>query len=435
MRGKGEGGVSRVPKDPSLPLKYWQTSIELPPHNGVRRRKPFRSKDKKIALAKLRAAQIELAKNGDLATRDMSVGDWMEQWFTTIAEKKIRPKTAMAYRSLIDNHINRVLGTTRLHKLTPDDVTRLADDITENKGLSHNTALQAHRILAGALKQAERRGKIGRNVATLVDAPVRPTPAQEALTLTEAIEILRVAKAADPLFSLWTAVLFTGQRQGELLGLEIDRVSDRLDITWQLQRITWRHGCSPECGRKRGSDCRNRKLVAPPNWEHRHLTGGLWLSRPKSKSGVRSIPLVEPLRSVLAEHLAATAHQPNPHNLVWHTEDGRPIDPKDESRLWHALLRAAKVTDVPLHAGRHTTVDLLYEAGVPEDLIPEIVGHSVRSQSRAYKTLGNQKRLTDAMLALSALFTLDGEHSGTPGVSGSSRPALERPADSPEPTS
>ena len=27
-RGKGEGNVSRVPADPTLPLKYWQARIE-----------------------------------------------------------------------------------------------------------------------------------------------------------------------------------------------------------------------------------------------------------------------------------------------------------------------------------------------------------------------------------------------------------------------
>lgn len=404
MRSKNEGSVYRVPKDPSQPLKFWAIAIELPKaHDGTRRRKVERSKDKSILLKRLRELQREKDKSGDLPTRDITVRDWMEQWFTTIAVKKIRPKTAMTYRSLIDNHINRVLGSIRLHKLTSDDVTRMADDIT-GKGLSHNTALQVHRILAVALRYAEQRGKVTRNVATLTDAPIRPATDLEVLTLEEGIEVLRTAKP-DRLFSLWTAVLLTGQRQGELLGLEIDRVTDKLDISWQLQRITWQHGCDPHCGRKRGHDCRARKLVAPANWEHRHIVGGLWLSRPKSKAGWRVIPLVEPLMSVIRQHIEDTQDEPNPFGLVWHTEAGMPIDPKDQSRMWHELLERAGVPDVRLHDGRHTTVDLLYEAGVPEDLIPEIVGHSVRAQSRAYKTRGNQKRLTAAMLALSALFS------------------------------
>lgn len=404
MRGKGEGSVYRVPKDPSLPLKYWAVALELPPWpNGKRRRGVKKSKDKAVVLKALREMQRQKDKHGDLATRDMTVADWMEEWFTTIAVKKIRPKTAMTYRSLIDNHINRVIGRTRLTKLTPADVRRLADNITDDLGLSHNTALQVHRILAVALRYAEREGKVPRNVATLTDAPVRPANNLDALTLDEGIQVLRTAKP-DRLFSLWTAVLLTGQRQGELLGLEIDRVTDELDISWQLQRITWQHGCDPHCGRKRGHDCRARKLVAPANWEHRHVIGGLWLSRPKSKAGWRVIPLVEPLAGVIRQHIENTKDEPNPFGLVWHTESGMPIDPKDQSRMWHELLERAEVTDVRLHDGRHTTVDLLYEAGVDEDLITEIVGHSVRSQSRDYKKRGNRKRLTAAMNQLSALF-------------------------------
>jgi len=71
--------------------------------------------------------------------------------------------------------------------------------------------------------------------------------------------------------------------------------------------------------------------------------------------------------------------------------------------------------DVVLHGARHTTVDLLHAANVPDDLIPEIVGHSSRAQSQAYKTRGsvNRKRLVTALEAFSAQFT-QGARSDTP---------------------
>jgi integrase len=415
MRGKGEGGFSRVPKDPTKPLKYWRGVIELPSHTGDRRRKYVTAKDKRVALKKFRDAQAEVAKTGDIATRGLTVATWMDEWFNDIAVKTIRPKTAMAYRSLIANHIIPTLGAIRLDKLTARDVRQLEASIL-GKGKSGNTALQAHRILAVALKHAEWEGHVARNVATKTPAPTRPRLNVRALTLDEGIHVLETA-ATDPLGSLWAAVLLTGQRQGELLGLERDRVGEVLDITWQLQRLTWQHGCDPHCGRKRGWDCRSRQLIAPLDWEHRHIKGGLWLSRPKSKAGIREIPLVDPLKSIIERHIAETAHEPNPHNLVWHTPSGAPIDPKNESVAWHALLGRAEVPDVPLHAGRHTTADILYEANVAEDIIIEILGHSNRGQSRGYKSRGNRKRLEAAMRALSAQFTQPiGERSDTPAL-------------------
>lgn len=408
MRGKGEGSIFKDSRG------LWTAVIELPAHpTGGRRRKVLRRKSKLVLMQDLKAWRVQFEKDGDLPTKDISVGEWMREWFEKVAVESIRPKTAMAYKSLIDNHIIPALGKKRLHKLTAADVRRLATTIT-GAGLSQNTALQAHRILSVALKQAEREGRVPRNVATLTDAPRRPRHAQQALDVDQGIQVIKTA-AADPLGSLWAAVLLTGARQGELLGLELDRVSDRLDISWQLQRITWQHGCNPHCGRIRGWDCRDKKIVAPADWEHRHMTGGLWLSRPKSKSGWRVVPLVDPLASILARHIEATAEQPNPHGLVWHTPDGSPIDPKDQSAAWHTLLARAKVPDVPLHSGRHTTVDLLYEAGVPEDVISDIVGHSSRSMTRAYKSRGLQQRHTDAMHSLSALFTPpDDARSDTP---------------------
>jgi len=226
--------------------------------------------------------------------------------------------------------------------------------------------------------------------------------------------------------SRWAAALLTGARQGELLGLELDRVTDRLDLSWQLQRLTWSHGCSPRdpetarCGRTRGTDCPDRFLRAPEDHEHRHLTGGLWLSRPKSRAGWRDIPLVEPLRSIIERRLAVSAQEPNPHGLLWTAErkkdpyveelrplDGSPIDPAKDNYAWHRLLAAAGVRDARLHDARHTTADLLLEAGVSEPVIMEILGQSTLSVMRGYLSRGNHALLGDALSKVSALLTSD----------------------------
>jgi integrase len=67
------------------------------------------------------------------------------------------------------------------------------------------------------------------------------------------------------------------------------------------------------------------------------------------------------------------------------------------------MLAHAGVRDARLHDARHATVDLLYEAAVPEPVITEIVGHSTIGMSRRYKSRGNQQQLRDAMTRMSEL--------------------------------
>jgi integrase len=65
----------------------------------------------------------------------------------------------------------------------------------EDKGLSAATALRAHRILSRALKVALQRGKVGRNVAVLVDPPAAKRPDNPMpLDIEECRRLLAAAK-------------------------------------------------------------------------------------------------------------------------------------------------------------------------------------------------------------------------------------------------
>ncbi len=439
-RGKGEGALFRVPADTSKPLKFWQAVVELPPRNGERRRKFVRSKDKRVALTKLRELQKDLAKVGDLPTASQTLESWLRHWFDQIHSKRVRPKTAATHRGIIENHIIPSIGNIRLDKLEPSHVRRLQQDITSKRApkgknagqlYSSTTALQAHRVLGTAIRDAEREGRVTRNVTTLVDAPRRARTNLAVPDLEAGIRILEEsAHPGDRMGSRWATALLTGARQGEVLGLEIDRVSDTLDLSWQLQRLTWAHGCAPsprsapQCGFKRGAECPARHLEAPVDWEHRHLTGGLWLSRPKSSAGWRVIPLVDPLREILERRVMIASTEPNPHGLVWTANqkrtpqgtvlplDGCPIDPRIDNLGWHALLKRAGVPDARLHDARHATADLLYEAGVSEPDIMEILGQATLSVTRGYRSRGNQRALRDALTKMSKLLTVGTEPDG-----------------------
>lgn len=368
----------------------------------IRHRKPVRRKNKKDLIAEVTRLEKQLLETGELVTAAPTVSQWFARWLGDMAKEK-RPNTMTNYRSVVKQHIIPALGpNTKLDKITADKI-RHVYKLMGDKGLSSTYMLNAHRIMSSSFKDALRERKLNVNPTTLVKPPRKAIINLDVLNTDEARELLRYV-ADIPGGARWAVSLLTGVRRGEAVGLEWERVGAMIDLSWQMQRLTYAHGCDPHCGRKRGADCNDRHFEYPVDYEVRPVRGGLHLVRPKSNSGYRIVPLVDPLRSILERHAATTP--PNPFGLVFTHEDGRPIDPDQDTKAWNKVLQAAfPGRAVRLHDLRHAAVDLMYEAGVPEDVIQEIVGHSARTMTRAYKAKGNHARLTGGMTQMAALIT------------------------------
>ncbi len=386
-RSKGEGSLSKLANG------LWEVKIELPRDaNLKRRRKVVRRKSRAEAIAVLRELKAELAKNGDLATSSVTLEKWSDHWLEERA-KKLAPNTVNGYRVAFRDYINPLLGKKKLDKLTPQDIKRLHDVIQETpkdkalrelsdppegtEYLSSTYALLVHNALSGALKMAVREGNISRNVCELVDKPSKRHTTEEVLTLEEAIKLIGYL-TTHPDGALWTTYLLTGARRGEIIGLEVDRVQDEhLDLSWQTQRI---------------ADVES----APKDHEYRHIGKSLHLARPKSKAGWRTPPLVPELAELLRREIGDRKD-----GLVF-LRDGEPWDPADASKEWKVVLAGAGVNEkVKLHGARHTAVGLLYELGVGEATIMQIVGHSTVSVTRRYGQAGNKRAMQDAISKLS----------------------------------
>lgn len=386
-RGKGEGSLHKNSNG------LWEVKIELPrDRDGKRRRKVVRRKNKSDAIKVLRELKAELDKTGDLATSSVTLEAWSEHWLTERA-KKLAPNTVNGYRVAFRDYINPLLGKRKLDKLTPQDIKHLHDTIQETPKdkvlrslsdppegtelLSSTYALLVHNALSGSLKMAVREGKLSRNVCELVDKPSKRHTTEEVLTLEEAIKLIGYL-TTHPDGALWTTYLLTGARRGEIIGLEVDRVmEDHLDLSWQTQRITDRES-------------------APKDHEYRHIGKSLYLARPKSKAGWRTPPLVPELAELLRREIGNRTD-----GLVF-LRDGEPWDPADASKEWKVILAGAGVNEkVKLHGARHTAVGLLYELGVSEATIMQIVGHSTVSVTRRYGQAGNKRAMQDAIAKLS----------------------------------
>lgn len=377
MRGKGEGSIYRRASD-----GLWVGTLELPPRDGKRRRRVVTAKTKTGLMGKMKGAREEVAA-GRLPGKSQTLEQWLTYWLDKVIVDNVRPTTFQTYRHTVEGKIIPIIGSVRLDRLTGEHVRRLIDD-HKARGLSSTTALSTYRVLSKALKDAVREGAIRANPADMVSPPRRAAKQLTSLSAAETREFIQ-AVAEGPDRYLWVTYMLSGARRSELLGLTWDRVTDVLDLSWQIVRL------------KVGAEI-------PPDYEHVHIQGALYFARPKTRTGWRVIPLVEPLESIIDQW--RTLATPNEWNLVFTRPDGRPLDPGKVSNAWPKARTAAGIDKpVRLHDLRHGVADLFFEAGVDEHLITDLLGHSTRAMSRSYRTRTDRVQLTTAMRQMSALVT------------------------------
>ena len=82
----------------------------------------------------------------------------------------VRPRTYESYADLTRRHLDPVLGSTQLTRLTAEQVQALVNEKFA-AGLSARTVHYLYSVLHHALEQAQLLGLVSRNVARLVPCP------------------------------------------------------------------------------------------------------------------------------------------------------------------------------------------------------------------------------------------------------------------------
>jgi integrase len=393
-RPRGDGGLYQRADG------AWVGVVELPLVNGKRQRRCVASKDRNEAIRKLKKLRADVDSGRIAVTGNTTVEKWLNRWLTEIHADKIRPTTQRDYRTAIDLHINPTLGKKRLDKLTTAHIHQMHAALGKRRA-----AEKAHIILKKALKDAIREGMITHNVAEMVDPPKYKKARRTSLSVEVAANIIRTAErhCDESQAARWAAAFLTGARQSELLGLRwsyVDLDNGYMDISWQLQQLSQVHGCGEKdeggkypCARARPGWCPERKWNLPPDFEHEICHRSLVWTRPKTEAGGREVPIIAPLLTALRQLHKRQGN--NPHNLVWHLADGRPIGPRDDYRTWHQLIvRAGVIKDdetLTMHIARHTTATLLRAAGIDEQTRMEILGHAQADSQRVYAHADRQR--------------------------------------------
>jgi integrase len=344
-RSRGEGGLYW-----SETRQRWIGSVDVGfNEQGKRRVRRFSARTKTEATEKLRELLHQADQGLDVSRSRVTVAEVVEGWLTHGLSGR-SPSTVQTCRHLAEKHIIPVLGRKKLADLKVQDVDRLLHGKRET--LSTATLARVLAVLRRAIRWAEARELVSRNVAMLASAPTgasgRPS---KSLTLVQARRLMTAAEAS-PLAAYVVLALLTGIR------------------TEELRALTWDHVDlfgSPDAMPPR-----------PPSvqvWRSVRFGGDT-----KTRRSRRTIALpnrcVEALEKHRADQQAAGIWAED--GFVFATSRGTALDAANVRRSFRSVCSEAGLDPgewTPREL-RHSFVSLLSDAGVPVEEIARIVGHS-----------------------------------------------------------
>ena len=223
---------------------WWEGRIttERDPGTGKQIQRSVSGKTQKEVAQKLREISVEIDKRTYLAPTKLTVKDWLDTWVKEYLED-IKPSTKYLYTRNMEMYIIPNLGSVKLDALTSPMVQALYNrlhkpDKKDVKPLSAKTIRSLHGVLHKALQQAVLNGYIRVNPTDACKPPRVVKKEIQPLDETQVSEFLKAIQG-HPHEYLYKITLFSGMREGEVLGLTWDCVDlehGTLLIKQQLRR-------------------------------------------------------------------------------------------------------------------------------------------------------------------------------------------------------
>jgi integrase len=344
-RANGEGSIFRR-KDGT-----WSAELSYRDDYGTLKRRTVYGKTQAEVRAKFRDARERIESGAPVKDASMTVAAWLEDWIAkSLAASDRKQATKDLYATLARTHLVPTLGTIPLGRLRPSDVEALV--VTKrDAGLSGSTIRTIYTVLRSALDIASRDGLIRSNPAAAVKRPGVERKDAPHLTAEQAQALLEAIRN-DRLESLFRVMLATGLRRGEALGLhwsDVDLDAGVLRVRWTLSRTSQ----------------------------------GLRLDEPKTDKSRRTVPLPRSAVEALRAHRTRQLEEQLPaagvwqeHGLVFTTEIGTPLEPRNVLRRFELIAERAGLRGVTLHTLRHSAASFLLAAGTHTKVVQEHLGHS-----------------------------------------------------------
>ena len=229
---------------------YWEArcTVGYDPGTGKQIQRSISGKTQKEVAQKLKQMSLDVDNGTYQEPSNLTVKDWFEIWQKDYMGD-VKASTKLLYSRNVDLYIVPNLGAVKLDSLTTPMIQKLYNQLTsENqesgKPLSPKTIKNIHGILHKALQQAVENGVIRVNPSDACKLPRVEKKDIQPLDDNQVSEFLK-AVHGHPYEYLYKIALFTGIREGEVLGLTwecLDLDNGTLTIKQQLRREQHKDG-------------------------------------------------------------------------------------------------------------------------------------------------------------------------------------------------
>src|SRR5215469_4946307 len=318
--------------------------------DGKRIRRKVSGKNKATVQDRLKKLHADL-ESGVRATPNYTVRRAAEDWLKEGLEGR-SAKTVKKNENVLEP-ILAAIGARRLRELTAGDVHYALAKMAQR--YSSAAVTMGHNALTRAIRHAEARDLVGRNVAVLVDTPKgqagRPS---KSLTLEQASALLAAVEGTR-MHAYISLCLATGIRTEEARALRWEHVdfgNPAAEPSIPASAAVWRsvrsHGDT--------KTEKSRRTLGLPEM---------------------AVDALRAHRERQEEERLDAGGQWTEHGLVFATRTGGALDAANVRREFKAACRAAEIGDhwTPREL-RHSFVSLMSSSGVPVEEIARLAGHS-----------------------------------------------------------
>lgn len=310
--------------------------------------------------------------------------------------KEISESTKVNYRSAWKCHVEDSIGQYKVVQVLPSDIKKLYSGLSQ-KGLAKSSIKRIHNLLHPVLEMAVDDDIIRRNPAKAVWKDYGHEPEEKkALTLAQQKQLMEFVKS-DTMYKCYcpmlTIMLGTGVRCGELVGLTWD------DVDMGKKKIHIR-----------------RTLV------YKDYGDGLMLhvSTPKTKSGIRTIPMSDSVYNAFAQQKELNSLLGKDRNVfeveglkdfVFITRNGRPILMCSVNKILANIVKALNALgqeetfpSVSAHTMRHTFCTRMAENGMDIKVLQYLMGHAnINITMQVYNHIADSSRIENELARINAL--------------------------------
>ena len=288
---------------------------------------------------------------------NITIGDWASTWVKTY-KSNLAYNTLKMYEDTIRMYVMPTIGHMKLKDIKLAHLQKIVND-NSSKG---RTMKILKLTLMQIFEQAIINDLLVKNPAKGIQLPTaEPKRLKRALT-DEEVNTIKLLDFDIKAKCFVMLLMYTGLRKSEALALT------KTDINKENLTINV-----------------NKTLVFKVNKsEVKYST--------KTKSGVRVVPILEPLRKVLFDYMDSINTE-----FLFTTSGGSTFSDTAYRRMWAKFKKTIGKKDITAHIFRHNFATILYNAGVDIKSAQDILGHSsIQVTMDIYTHLSNQQRTETA---------------------------------------